>query len=272
MSIDIRIETTEERTARLKAIAAEGSARFAALESELEPIELINTVLAWAADQFGDTMAVASSMVNSVLPHLVSQHQPGVDILFGDTGYHFPETIETRNRVNAELDVTVIDITPVQSVAKQDHEYGPNLFERDPGECCNLRKVQPLRQALTGYDAWITGVRREEGPTRANAPLISFDRKFGLVKINPLVTWNSEALQAYAAEHNLPFNPLLEQGYPSIGCAPCTRPVAPGEDPRSGRWAGFNKTECGLHLSDEPSDGVVLNTPVALGLINGTVK
>ncbi|MEE1617129.1 phosphoadenylyl-sulfate reductase [Brachybacterium sp. J153] len=243
-------ETPEERIARLRALAAEGAERFAALEAELGPEELADAAARWAAETFGDSLTVACSMADAVLPHVVAAHRPGVDVLFLDTGYHFPETLATRDRVARELDVTVVDVLPERTVAEQDAEHGAKLHDRDPASCCGMRKVAPLKKALGGYDAWVTGVRRDEGPTRAGSPVVTFDEAFGLVKINPLVTWSYDRLMAYSREHSLPENPLLHQGYPSIGCAPCTRPVAPGEDPRAGRWAGTQKTECGLHPGD----------------------
>lgn len=213
-----------------------------------------DTVLAWAADEFGHSLAVACSMADAVLPHVVSRHVPGVDVLFLDTGYHFPETVRTRDEVARRLDVRVVDVRPKRSVVAQDAEHGGRLFERDPGQCCALRKVEPLRAALGGYEAWITGVRRDEGPTRANTPVVTWDAANGLVKINPLATWTFDEVMAYSSSWDLPASPLLDQGYPSIGCAPCTRAVRPGEDPRAGRWAGFAKTECGLHPGDSRGD------------------
>ncbi|MFC7374788.1 MULTISPECIES: phosphoadenylyl-sulfate reductase [unclassified Brachybacterium] len=239
--------TATARTTRLRALAEDASQRFAALEDTLGPEELAAAVSAWAAETFGESLAVACSMADAVLPHVVSQHQPGVDVLFLETGYHFPETLATRDRVAEELDVTVVDVLPERTVPQQDQEFGAKLHDRDPGACCAMRKVDPLRGALGGYDAWVTGVRREEGPTRAGTPLVTYDENFDLVKINPLATWSFERLTAYSRDRELPENPLLEQGFPSIGCAPCTRAVAPGEDPRAGRWAGSAKTECGLH-------------------------
>ena len=211
-------------------------------------------VLTWAADRFGRSLAVAASMADTVLPHLVSLFVPGVDVVFLDTGYHFRETLATREEAARVLDITVRDIRPELTVAEQDVRFGPDLFARDPGACCRMRKVEPLRRALAGYSAWVTGVRRDEAPTRAATPVVEWDETFGLVKINPLATWTADDVAAYAARHDLPANPLLERGYPSIGCAPCTRPVAPGEDPRSGRWSGFAKTECGLHPATAPAE------------------
>jgi phosphoadenosine phosphosulfate reductase len=140
-----------------------------------------------------------------------------------------------------------VNAEPEHTVAEQDSLLGKDLFARDPNQCCGLRKVVPLQKTLAGYDAWVTGVRRVEAPTRANTPLVTFDDKFGLVKINPIAAWSDEDMDAYIAEHGILVNPLVGEGYPSIGCAPCTAKPAPGADPRSGRWAGTGKIECGLH-------------------------
>jgi len=204
-------------------------------------------VARWAAENFPGTLAVACSMADGVLPRVVSQAAPGVDVLFLETGYHFADTIGTRARVAAELDVTVVDVLPELTVAEQDARFGPRLFERDPSACCAMRKIEPLARALGDYEAWVAGVRRDEAPTRADTPLVTFDEKHGLVKINPLVSWTLDDVTAYATQHDVPVNLLTFDGYPSIGCEPCTRRVAPGEDPRSGRWAGLSKTECGIH-------------------------
>ncbi|MFF5791038.1 phosphoadenylyl-sulfate reductase [Paeniglutamicibacter sp. NPDC012692] len=205
-------------------------------------------VIAWVQRNFATAeVAVACSMADAVLPAVVAEALPGVDVLFLETGYHFPETHATRNEVATALDVRIVDVLPVQTVAEQDAEFGPRLHERDPGTCCRLRKMEPLARALSGYRLWFTGVRRDEGPTRANTPLITWDEAHGLVKVNPLAAWSFEELTGYAAARNVPVNLLLAHGYPSIGCAPCTRPVAEGEDPRAGRWAGLAKTECGIH-------------------------
>jgi phosphoadenosine phosphosulfate reductase len=206
-------------------------------------------LLRWTDDNFGDRYVVASNMQDAVLVDLAAKVHPGVDVLFLDTGYHFVETVGTRDAVASVYDVNVVNVTPENSVAKQDELYGKDLFAREPNECCRMRKVAPLGKALRGYSAWVTGLRRVEAPTRANAPLISFDEAFGLVKINPLAAWSDEDMQDYIAEHGVLVNPLVDDGYPSIGCAPCTAKPAPGADPRSGRWQGLSKTECGLHVS-----------------------
>ena len=197
----------------------------------------------------GDGLTVASSMGDEVLVHLVGTTIPGADVFFLDTGYHFAETLGTRDAYQAMLPLRIRTILPLLTVAQQDAAHGPRLHHRDPDACCAMRKVEPLSKALSNYSAWVTGIRRVEAPTRANAPLISFDEAFGLVKINPLAAWSDEQMQDYIEANGILVNTLVDEGYPSIGCAPCTAKPAPGADPRSGRWAGQAKTECGLHSS-----------------------
>ena len=206
-------------------------------------------LLAWTDKHFRGSYVVASNMQDAVLVDLASRVRPGVDVLFLDTGYHFAETIGTRDAVEAVYDVRVVNATAEHSVEEQDRLMGKDLFARDPNECCRLRKVTPLRKALQGYSAWVTGLRRVEAPTRANAPLISFDEAFKLVKVNPLAAWTDENVQAYIEANGVLVNPLVDEGYPSIGCAPCTAKPVDGANPRSGRWQGLAKTECGLHAS-----------------------
>ncbi|MCR1783133.1 phosphoadenylyl-sulfate reductase [Nocardioides carbamazepini] len=213
-------------------------------ELELAPAEVI---IEWAAATFGERFCITSSMGDAVLAHLAEKVVPGVDVVFLDTGYHFIETIGTRDAVAATMDVNLISITPVQSVAEQDAEYGPELYRRDPDLCCALRKVKPLADSLARYDAWATGLRRAETHNRVIAPVIGWDAKKQKVKVSPIARWSDEQIERYIAENGVLVNPLVYDGYPSIGCAPCTRRVAPGDDPRSGRWAGTNKTECGIH-------------------------
>jgi phosphoadenosine phosphosulfate reductase len=204
-------------------------------------------ILRWADEQFGSSWAVASSMADSVLPSLAAQVRPGVDVLFLDTGYHFSETIGTRDAVAATLPINLRTIAPKQTVAEQDASFGPRLYERNPDQCCALRKVLPLRNALAEYTAWASGLRRDESTTRAGIRVVEWDQQRSMVKLNPLAAWTEADVDAYIAEHGVLVNPLLFDGYGSIGCAPCTRRVAPGEDPRAGRWAGNEKVECGLH-------------------------
>ena len=213
----------------------------------LGPDATAQQVLAWTAETFGDRFIVASNMQDAVLVELAAAARPGVEVLFLDTGYHFAETTGTRDAVEAVYGVRMVNARPEHTVAEQDSLLGRDLFARDPNQCCALRKVVPLQNTLAGYDAWGTGGRRVEAPTRATTPLITYDEKFGLVKVNPLAAWTDEDLDAYIAEHHIMVNPLVAAGYPSIGCAPCTAKPAPGADKRSGRWAGTGKIECGLH-------------------------
>lgn len=203
-------------------------------------------ILAWGYDTFGDRLAVTSSMADTVLLHLASTVHPGADVIFLDTGYHFTETIGTRDAA-AHYDVNLITVEPKQTVAEQDATWGKDLFGSDPDRCCGLRKVEPLNRALRGYRAWATGVRRADSPVRALTPVVQYDPKRELIKLAPLARWSDEDVDAYIDEHQLIINPLLADGYPSIGCAPCTSP-ATSDDPRAGRWAGSGKTECGIHL------------------------
>jgi phosphoadenosine phosphosulfate reductase len=225
----------------LRGVAERGAA-------ELGPDATAQQLLAWAAETFGQKLIVASNMQDAVLVDLAAKAAPGVDVLFLETGYHFAETIGTRDAVGSVYDVRIVNATAEHTVAEQDALLGKDLFARDPNQCCALRKVAPLQSTLAGYDAWVTGVRRVEAPTRANTPLITYDEKFGLVKINPIAAWSDDEMDAYIQANGVLVNPLVSAGYPSIGCAPCTAKPAPGADPRSGRWAGTGKIECGLHV------------------------
>jgi phosphoadenosine phosphosulfate reductase len=204
-------------------------------------------ILTWADEQFGPSWAVASSMADAVVPSLAAKVRPGVDILFLDTGYHFAETIGTRDAVAATLPVNIRNITPRQTVAEQDTSFGARLYERNPDQCCALRKVMPLRKALGDYAAWASGLRRDEAATRANVKVVEWDEQRGMVKLNPIAAWTQDEVDRYIADNGILVNPLLFDGYGSVGCAPCTRRIQPGEDARAGRWAGTNKVECGLH-------------------------
>ena len=213
-------------------------------ELELAPAEHI---IEWAAATFGERFCITSSMGDAVLAHLASKVVPGIDVVFLDTGYHFAETLGTADAVKHTMPVNLITILPKQTVAEQDAEYGPDLYKRDPDKCCALRKVAPLATSLDGYDAWATGLRRAETKNRVIAPVIGWDAKRQKVKVSPMARWSDEQVERYIEDNGVLVNPLVYDGYPSIGCAPCTRRVAPGEDPRSGRWAGTGKTECGIH-------------------------
>ncbi|CAJ1500751.1 phosphoadenylyl-sulfate reductase [[Mycobacterium] burgundiense] len=227
--------------ADLRELAKRGATELADASAE--------ELLRWTDEHFGGRYVVASNMQDAVLVQMAAKLRPGVDILFLDTGYHFAETIGTRDAVEMVYEVNIVNVTPEKTVAEQDELHGKDLFARDAAACCRMRKVEPLSKALSGYSAWVTGIRRVEAPTRANAPLISFDEAFGLVKINPIATWTDEQMQDYITANGILVNTLVDEGYPSIGCAPCTAKPAPGSDPRSGRWAGQAKIECGLHSS-----------------------
>ncbi|PFG42301.1 phosphoadenosine phosphosulfate reductase [Isoptericola jiangsuensis] len=241
-------ERRQRSIAELSEIARRGQAELGGSGIGAPDEASAEDVIAWAVEQFGDSLAVASSMTDSVLSYLVSRQLPWVDVLFGDTGYHFAETLGTRDAVAHSIEVTVVDVRPRLSVAEQDEAYGADLFARDPESCCRMRKVEPMREILGGYEAWATGLRRADSGTRAKAPLVTFDHNNNLVKINPIAAWSDDQLVGYALRHGLTVNPLLNDGYPSIGCEPCTRRVSAGEDPRAGRWSGVDKTECGLHI------------------------
>lgn len=233
------VETTGRSSEELRELVSHWGA-----ELELAPAE---TIIEWAAATFGERFCVTSSMGDAVVADLASKVVPGIDVVFLDTGYHFVETIGTRDAVAATLPVNLLSITPVQSVAEQDATYGKDLYRTDPDLCCKLRKVQPLAEALSAYDAWATGLRRAETRNRVVAPVIGWDAKKGKVKVSPIARWSDEDVERYINDNGVLVNPLVYDGYPSIGCAPCTRRVTPGEDPRSGRWAGTAKTECGIH-------------------------
>ena len=220
----------------LKAIAEEAARRFDdrglyGNHDEIDPYE----VLAWAGETFGDALAVACSMANTVVPEMTAPHAPGVDV-------------RVRDALAATPGLNVVDVR--SPATREEHEavLGAKPYETDPELCCRLRKVEPLDAALSGYEAWITGLRRVDTDHRAGAGIVEWDAKHGMIKINPLVAWTLERVHKYAEEHGCLLNPLLDDGYPSIGCEPCTHRVEAGADPRSGRWAGSSKTECGIHL------------------------
>jgi phosphoadenosine phosphosulfate reductase len=220
------------------------SAASAGRELEGAPAE---EIVRWAAGTFGARFCATSSFADAVLVHLISRVAPGTDVVFLDTGLHFPETLRVRDQVAATMPVRVRSIRPRLTVGQQDGLHGPRLFARAPDECCALRKVEPLERALADYDAWAAGLRREESPTRAHTPVVHFEASRGKVKVNPLAEWTQADVDAYIARWDVPVNPMLTQGYTSVGCWPCTRRTKAGEDPRAGRWPLFDKTECGLH-------------------------
>jgi len=216
------------------------------LERELERIDAelqdapASKSLSWAVERFGREVVLAASFEDIVLIDLAVKVDPGIEIVFCDTGAHFPETLEFVGAVRERYGLNLTVTSP-----------GPEAAEWLCGtaRCCELRKVEPLRRVLAGKRAWITALKRADAPTRAHAPVVGWDTVFGLVKVNPLAAWTDDDVESYLHDHALPVHPLVAKGYLSIGCAPTTRPVSPGEDRRAGRWSGTGKTECGLHVS-----------------------
>jgi phosphoadenosine phosphosulfate reductase len=209
-------------------------------------------VVEWAAQTFGDELVVTASFADPVLVHVVSQAAPNTSIVLLDTQYHFAETWWYARKLEEQFNLQLSVVSPVPSVVPDD------LWRSNIEGCCFVRKVEPLQRALSGKSGWVTGLRRSEAPTRLAAPVVSFDLLRNLVKINPLAAFSDEDMAAYIAAHNLPEHPLTAKGYPSIGCWPCTNPVAAGADPRSGRWQGADKTECGLHPDSKNAEDAVL--------------
>ena len=206
-------------------------------------------VLRWALGRFQSDLALACSFgaEDVALVDMISRIDPSTKVFYLDTGALFPETYELIERVAERYNVQLLRAAPAVTLSDQARLYGDELWKLQPDLCCDIRKVQPLTTMLGPLDAWITGVRREQAPTRANVGIVEWDFKFGLVKVNPLARWTNAEVRRYIAENDVPYNPLHDRGYPSIGCTHCTWPVEPGEDPRAGRWAGTDKIECGLH-------------------------
>jgi len=209
-------------------------------------------VLAAAIERYAPKIVLACSFgaEDVVLVDMVHRIDPSAPLFYLDTDFLFPETYTTRDRITERYNLKPAQVLQIKSLltpAGQAERHGEALWAKDPDQCCKIRKVEPLTRVLKGYDAWITGIRREQSPTRASAKLIEWDNTFGLVKINPLATWTWADVWTYIKVYEVPYNELHDRNYPSIGCTHCTKPVMPGEDPRSGRWQGREKTECGLH-------------------------
>jgi len=223
-----------------EAFATEGASKF-----EHETPE---SIIAYAAEEFSSlTLACSFGAEDVVLVDMLHKISPKTDIFYLDTDFHFQETYETRDRLAERYGIQFIQVKPKLTPEEQAEAHGDELWKREPNACCNIRKVDPLINILGQYDAWITGVRRDQAPTRANTKKVEYDYKFGLMKFNPIASWTTEDVWNYIRNNNIIYNPLHDQNYPSIGCHYCTRQVMPGEDPRAGRWAGSEKTECGLH-------------------------
>ncbi len=209
-------------------------------------------ILCWAYETFGHEVALACSFsgpTGMVLLDMTMRITRDVEVFYLDTGFLFPETIRLRDIAAARYGVEPIAFNPLLTPEQQEQAQGPALWERDPDACCAIRKVEPNRRALEGKRAWIAGLRRDQASTRTTVPIVGWDAKFGLLKVSPLANWSDKQVWAYIAERNVPYNVLHDQGYPSIGCTHCTKPVEPGADPRAGRWSGSGKIECGLHTA-----------------------
>jgi len=193
------------------------------------------------------TFACSFGAEDVVLVDILQKVSPSTDIFYLDTDFHFKETYETRDRLESKYGIQFVRVSPKLTPEEQAARHGEELWKSDPNQCCNIRKVEPLTRILSQYDAWITGIRRDQAPTRANAKKVEYDHKFGLVKFNPIADWTSDDVWTYIRENQVLYNSLHDRNFPSIGCEHCTRPVQPGEDPRAGRWSGSEKTECGLH-------------------------
>jgi phosphoadenosine phosphosulfate reductase len=209
-------------------------------------------ILAWAVKIYGERLAMATAFgaEGCVLLDMLAQlgALAKLPFIFNlETGYQFPETLALRERIQERYGLTVHFVRPKETVEQMEARFGGPIYHTNPDKCCRLRKIVPLRKVLKDFDAWVSAIRRDQTPDRAQAGIVEWDSKFGLVKISPLANWTREDVWAYIRTHNVPYNPLHDRGYPSIGCWPCTRPVREGEDERAGRWAGLQKTECGLH-------------------------
>jgi len=214
------------------------------------------TILRWACTTFGDDALLTCSFQHDgvVLSHMLQQIAPDVRVVFINTGFHFPETLAYRDRIVAELPIrNFVELQPVMAREDFARTYGLDLYARDPDRCCQINKVEPLRRYLRDARCWVNGRRRDQAGGRQVLRVVEVYQD-GLHKVNPLVNWTSRDSYEYLERHDIPLHPLFERGYASIGCEPCTRPVLPGEDERDGRWAGRDKTECGIHTFLEPKD------------------
>jgi phosphoadenosine phosphosulfate reductase len=229
--VDVSIVADTTQLEQLREEMAEQSAAF-----ESAPAGLI---VAWAIERFGSKLALTCSFQETVLIDIAVQVDPAIEVVFLDTGSHFPETLEFVEKIRHRYD---LNLTTTQPVA------GAEQWPCGTAQCCEFRKVRPMRQAMADKDAWMSGLKRVDAPTRRSAAIVSYDESWGMVKVNPLATWTQADIEGYAVDHGLPQHPLHARGYASIGCAPTTRPVRIGEDPRAGRWSDSDKVECGLHV------------------------
>jgi len=242
--VDGQPQTDEGKLVLTEELAAEIRCEALRLESA-EPQQ----ILQWATERFGQkfTMATAFGPEGMVLIHMLAEIAPDTPIFNLDTGYQFKETLELREEVKRRYGIAVEMKQPETTVEQYEQQHGGPLYRTNPDQCCFDRKVQVLNKAVLGKHAWASAIRRDQSPDRANVPIVGWDKKFSLVKVSPLANWTKQQVWGFITQHEIPYNPLHDQGYASIGCWPCTRSVMLGEDERAGRWSGFAKTECGLH-------------------------
>ena len=243
------------------------------MRADFERVKLLaeswrpEAVLAWAFSSYGDDVALATGMGVEGMALLDIAHRinPNVKVFTGDTELLFPETYDLIDRVESRYGIKIERLYSEMTPGDQERVYGKVLWASDPDQCCNLRKVEPLRRKLATLDAWVTAIRRDQTSARAGIRKVEWDPKFDLVKISPLADWTRERVWSYVLEHDVPYNPLHDRNYPSIGCTHCTRAVSPGEDQRAGRWSGFGKTECGLHAPSSPASPQLVQLTAAAG-------
>ncbi len=248
--------------------SAHGAAQAEEWSRELEGRPAAE-IIRWAVDRFGDGLVIGSSFGKDslVILDLTRRLRPDIPILFLETGYHFAETLQFRDHLRVAGGMNIVDVRPDITVPEQDAEYGAQLFARSPDQCCEMRKVAPLRRALAGRPAWMSGVRRSQHPQRAATPVLEWqelsEEGCGIFKVNPLVSWSLAEVDGYIEEHRLPRHPLWAKGYPSVGCAPCTAPASLSEGERSGRWKGLGKVECGINVAGVRRE--VVGVPASTG-------
>ncbi len=250
---ELRVLRPEE-TVSSPLVSMPGEGLLAELAGESQRLESASPqeILAWAVERFAPkfTMATAFGPEGMAIIHMLAEVAPETPIFNLDTGYQFDETLELREEVKRRYGIEVELKKPELTVEEYEQVNGGPVYKSDPNRCCFDRKIRVLRKAADGFDAWASAIRRDQSPTRAKAPIVGWDAKFGLAKVSPLANWSKKQVWALITSENIPYNPLHDQGYTSVGCWPCTRSILPGEDERAGRWSGFAKTECGLHTSE----------------------
>jgi phosphoadenosine phosphosulfate reductase len=243
--MSITLSTTAEEQS---GVDNKDTARLKEISLQLE-LSTPQEILRWAWEEYGAglTMATAFGAEGCALLAMLADIAPAIHVFNLETGYQFPETLRLRERIKERYGIEVAFVEAEESVREMEARFGGPIYRSRPDECCRIRKIEPLKRAIRGWDAWISAIRRDQTSARSNAGIVEWDAKFGLVKVNPLANWTKQDVWDYIRANDVPYNPLHDEGYPSIGCWPCTRMIEAGQDDRAGRWAGFAKTECGLH-------------------------